>query len=376
VEITQDSMRFCSDIFFRARSDDDEIAARLANWEVPDATVRQEADRLRTLLAAGYDGPAAVLFVGQIDIDSSLIADAALTRVDRFVTNIRQTLNSRKLLLKPHPSDPKRADLLTLYEHFPESRFIAGNIYSLLASPAIDQVVILSSSVAAEAPMSDKPVLQLITPDVHRVPPETMSRFHRVDARVTSIALWGDVLDGMPSFMFLDTPPSPLRRLFSMSWGYARDMTTPVSRQIADGEVISFATSGRGRDLCLFGWSEPEPWGVWSDGTVALLQFDPSDDFPTFVIEIAFAPFVPGAAHSLSLTIRPRAGVPLEVIATIFNSDIVTIVRIPITSRQGPVELLFRLSERISPSQLGTADDSRLLGVGLDRLTIRRATAS
>jgi hypothetical protein len=314
--------------------------------------------------------------VGQVDIDSSLIADATLTRIDQFITAMQQTIRGRKLLLKPHPSAPKSDDLLTLYEHFPGSRFIAGNIYSLLASPAIDQVVTLSSSVAAEAPMFDKPVLQLITPDIHRVPPGMVSRFYRVDARVTSIAFWGDVLDGMPPFMFLDAPPSPLRRLFSVSWGYARDMTTPVSREIAEGEAISFATSGRGRDLCLFGWSEPEPWGVWSDGPVAMLQFDPPDDFANFVIEIAFAPFVPDAAHPLSLIICPRAGFPLEEIAATFHSDEVATVWIPITSRQGPVELVFRFSERTSPSQLGTADDSRLLGVGLHRLTIRRATAS
>ena len=115
----------------------------------------------------------------------------------------------------------------------------------------------LSSSVAAEAPMFDKSALQLITPDLHALPAEMVSRFHRVDARATSLAFWGDIIDAMPSFMFLDTPPPPLRQRFSVRWGYTPDMTAPLSRRIAEGEVVSFAKGGRGQDLCLFGWSEP-----------------------------------------------------------------------------------------------------------------------
>ncbi len=293
VEITQDSIRFCPDLFFRVRTNDPAITTRLARWEVPDAAVRTEADRLRSKLPAAYDGPAATLFVGQVDINSSLIADAALTRVDRFIPELEQTLEGRRLLLKPHPMAPKSGDLLSLYEHFPNARFIAGNIYALLASPAIERVVTLSSSVAAEAPMFDKPVRQLITPDIHTIPGAMASRFHRVDARATSIAFWGDLLDGMPSFMFLDAPPPPLRQRFSVSWGYGREMIAPVSRRIAENEVVSFARGGRGRDLCLFGWSDPEPWGVWSDGGVALLQFDPPADLGSGVAEIVLAPFVP-----------------------------------------------------------------------------------
>ena len=334
--------------------------------------MRTEADRLRSKLPAAYDGPAATLFVGQVDINSSLIADAALTRVDRFIPELEQTLEGRRLLLKPHPMAPKSGDLLSLYEHFPNARFIAGNIYALLASPAIERVVTLSSSVAAEAPMFDKPVRQLITPDIHTIPGAMASRFHRVDARATSVAFWGDLLDGMPSFMFLDAPPPPLRQRFSVSWGYGREMIAPVSRQIVENEVVSFARGGRGRDLCLFGWSDPEPWGVWSDGGVALLQFDPPADLGSGVAEIVLAPFVPDSDHPLSLTVAARGS--HDITAT-FHSAAATTISVPIAGTTGAVELLFRFSDRVSPRQFGTADDDRLLGVGLHRMTIRRTAA-
>ena len=223
--------------------------------------------------------------------------------------------------------------------------------------------------------MFGKPVLQLITPDIHALPAGMVSRFHRVDARATSIAFWGDIVDGMPSFMFLDTPPPPVRQRFSVSWGYAGDMTVPVSRRVAEGEEISFATGGRGRDLCLFGWSEPEPWGVWSDGTIAMLQFDPPPDIETFVVEIVLAPFVPDAAHPLTLTVCSRGGDPQRNVSFAFDSGELSAIELPITGG-GPVELLFRFSARASPRQLGLGDDTRLLGAGLHRLMLRRATGA
>jgi len=378
VDITQDPMRFCPDLFFRVRGNDPTMTARVAKWEVSDATVRTEADRLQARIVPGRHGAASVLFVGQVEIDSSLIANATLTRVDRFITEIEQELAGRALLLKPHPMAPKSQDLLTLYKNFPKSRFIVENIYALLASPTIEHVVTLSSSVAAEAPMFGKTVRQLVTPDTHALPAGIVSRFHRVDARITSTAFWGDILDGMPSFMFVENPPRPLRRYFSVRWGYSPEMTAPVSRRIAVGEEIVFAIDGRGRDLCLFGWSDPEPWGIWSDGAVAILQFDPPGDLSSFLIEIVFAPYVPDKAHTLTMTICPRAGGSLDNISRTFDSGEVTTVVVPITTLQdtGPVELLFQFPDRISPHQLGLGDDTRLLGAGLHRLTIRRAPAA
>ena len=221
--------------------------------------------------------------------------------------------------------------------------------------------------------MFGKPVVQLITPDIHAVPAGMVSRFHRVDARVTSIAFWGSLLDGVPPPMVPDAPARPLRRLFSVTWGYARDMIAPVSRRITDGETISFASGGRGRDLCLFGWSDPEPWGVWSDGPVAMLQFNPPDDLATFMVEIDLAPFVPDTEHPLSMTVWPRADATVDPVALSFQSGEVTKLRIPISAGPGSVELLFRFSGLISPRQLGLGDDSRLLGAGLHRLTLRRS---
>jgi hypothetical protein len=290
-----------------------------------------------------------------------------LTRIGPFIGDIEHSLAGRMLLLKAHPMEPKSADLLALYEHFPRARFTADNIYALLASPAIQRVVTISSSVAAEAPMFDKTAQRLITPDLHSLPSGIVSRFHRVDARSTSIAYWADILDAMPSFMFLDEPPPPLRQRFSVNWGYSRDMTVPVSRRIARGETVGFATGSRGSDMCLFGWSDPEPWGVWSDGAEAMLQFDPPEGVEA--VEIELSPFVPDQAHPLEMTLCPRAGSPLESASFEFHSGEAVVIEVPVPPGGGTVELLFRFPQRVSPHQLGLGDDQRLLGVGLRRLT-------
>ena len=223
--------------------------------------------------------------------------------------------------------------------------------------------------------MFDKPALQLITPDLHALPAEMVSRFLRVDARATSLAFWGDVIDAMPSLMFLDTPPPPLRQRFSVRWGYTPDMTAPLSRRIAEGEVVSFAKGGRGQDLCLFGWSEPEPWGVWSDGAVAMLRFGPPADFETFVVELEFMPFVPDTTHPLTLTICPRLDEPRRDVTFTFHSGSLTTITLPLRGL-GPVELMLRFSDLSSPRHFGLGDDARLLGVGLHRMTVQRAKGS
>ena len=112
VEITQDPIRFCPDLFFRIRSNDPGIVSRLAKWEISDTAVRREAARLRDRIVAGYEGPGSGTFRGPGRHHSSLIADATLTRVDAFIDRIAQTVGQRKLLLKPHPMTPKSDDLL------------------------------------------------------------------------------------------------------------------------------------------------------------------------------------------------------------------------------------------------------------------------
>ena len=369
LDITQDPIRFCPDLFFRIRGNLPDIETKLSAWRVPDATVSAEAARLRAGISSGYDGSPAVLFTGQVNIDSSLIANARLTRITPFIDQIDQLRKGRTLLLKPHPMAPNSQDLLTLYDQFPDSRYITTNIYSLLAAPAIEQIVTLSSSTASEAVWFDKPALSLITPDILAPPPSVVSPFHRVDARLTSTAFWAGLLHDMPAFIFMEPPPKPLRQLFSPSWGYTRDMMTPVSKNVAINETISFAQGGRGAEIELFGWSTPEDWGVWSDGPIAMLQFilpdAATDPNQTLAVELTFGPFVPDAAHPLDVTIATRHGSK----HLLFETDAPVIMTLPVTS--GVVELRFNVPDCQSPHALGMNPDTRLLGIGLQRLTPR-----
>ena len=113
--------------------------------EIWDTAVRREAARLRDRIVAGYEGRGRCLRGPgrhRLQPDRRCHADP----VDVFIDLIAQTVGPRKLLLKPHPMTPKSDDLLKLYRHFPRPN-VPGNIYALLTSPAIEQIVTLSSSV-------------------------------------------------------------------------------------------------------------------------------------------------------------------------------------------------------------------------------------
>ena len=311
-------------------------------------------------------------------IDSSLIAGAGVARVEPFLDKIGDRLYDRPLLLKPHPLAPKSTDLLALYRHFPRARFVDDNIYALLARSGVADVVTLSSSVAAEAPFFGKQVTALIMPDMLGPPPDSVSRFHRVGAGVTTTAFWGSVLHDMPGFMFVEAPPRPVRSRFSVGWGFVADMAAVAPRDVAEGETVSFAKGGRGPPLCLVGWSEPEPWGLRSDGTEALLQFVPPAGWNAFVAELTLTPHVPDPDRPLAVSVIARGDGTEEAMSFRFETQEPTVDEIPLTggAMPGPIELLFRIADPVSPRQGNGGDDDRKLGLGLHKLTVRRLASA
>ncbi len=370
LDLGQDPIRFCPDLFLRVRGNDPALARKLTGWIVPDSAIQAAAGALKTRLGGNRDRPSGVLFAGQMPIDSSLIATAAVAHAGSFFDRIEQRVNGRDLLLKPHPSAPNSPDLIALYQRFPDARFIDDNIYALLSHAGIEDVVTLSSSVATEAPYFGKTALPLINADHLAISPDAVSAFHRIDARVGTTAFWGALIDDLPAFMFVEAPARPLRQRFSVSWGFASDMDAIVRRQVAEGETIDFHASGRGPALCLFGWSEPEPWGIWSDGEAALLQFVPDPRSRQFVAKIALVPHVPKLACPLHVTVQTRAGGANDSRSFTFRTNERTEIEIPITmnDRSGVMELMFRIT---NPARPPNSADQRRLGIGLHQMELQ-----
>jgi hypothetical protein len=120
------------------------------------------------------------------------------------------------------------------------------------------------------------------------------------------------------------------------------------------------------------GWSQPEPWGVWSDGVRAqlLLQIKP-EDFPTGVrIQFSFTSYVSKARDQrLEISLAGR-----KLASRTFNeSQPQQLVEIDLDSSSinpsATTRLDLSIPDAIAPAESGGAD-KRQLGVGLTNVRV------
>ena len=359
VDLSIDSARFGPELFLRVRTSDRELADLLRHAHVPDAALADavEAMRDRCGTSAGVTGEA-VLFAGQTDADATLIENARLRSVEPFVDRIRELVQPGwRLLLKPHPYARSHAALRMLHGAVPGSVFVQDNIYALLSATAVRQVVTLSSGVAVEARLFGKPAERLLRPDRDAGSPDL------AESRVTLAGLAAALRQR------LGGEPCRLRSAAGQSWGYSLDPRRP-RRTIFAGQSLRFDVNGAGNDLCTFGWSRPDPGGLWSEGSFAVMLVQPQE--PGLVLTLDLVPFVPRGHGPVTLTVRGVAGAPLQRVFRAWRRER---IRLELPATSGPVEVEFTLSETTSPAARGISPDRRELGVQLLGATVARGAA-
>ncbi|MEJ8854752.1 DUF6311 domain-containing protein [Variovorax robiniae] len=130
---------------------------------------------------------------------------------------------------------------------------------------------------------------------------------------------------------------------------------------------------GEGSNYLGSGWSNPEKWGNWSDGSTAELIIPLGDRIPESLTIEWFA-FVSKAhpKQSVEVVIGGMSIRKFEVTSPDRNIVEIEIPRSAIDSngydRRLPVQ--FKLSNSVSPLALGISDDSRNLGIGILALTV------
>jgi hypothetical protein len=363
IDVSIDSIRFCDDLFFRMRSNDPTLQAKIASRSVPTALIASAAESLKSGISPLPNQPDAVLFAGQIPDDSSLIAESRIQTATAFADRLATVAAGRQILVKPHPYALGNEDLAALHQAIPGSRFTRANIYALLAAPWVKAVTTLSSSVASEAYFFGKDVTRLIEPDVESIEPATIASFERVDASVASVPFWAGLLEQVPPDGAGAVPISPLRRIFSVSWGYAGAASDTVPPRLERGE-----TTANVEPFCVFGWSGVEPDGIWSDGKLAVIHI-PADGAASTLI-LTLNGFVPDDAHPQTLDIitEPGAVTKREVLTTEASREVrIDILAAPAGTQS---EVSIRLDEAVSPAAFGMGPDERRLGVKLRRMQI------
>ncbi len=374
IDVSIDPIRFAPDLFLQMRTNDAKLERLLQRHHRSAASLQPHAARLRSRLAPpgdAHEEAPAVLFVGQTDIDASLVCGGKLTRIDRFIDAIRALLaDGHRLLLKPHPYGRSHPDIQTLRRAFPAATTISDNIYALLSASQVQHVVTLSSGVAREAVLFGKAATALITPDNTRAAlgSALVSRHYRIGVEALGPAFWrGLQTEPVPA------PPGciaggTLRRSVGQNWGYAA--APRFSRyRLAAGQTLGFAQGGDGLDLCTLGWSTPEPAGLWSDGPLATMLVDTGGKPLDLVLDARA--FLPHGHGPLTIEIRTCPAASAVQRRTCHRWRWLRLV-IPLPAVHGRTEVAFHFTGTSRPVDAGLANDTRSLGLRLIKATLRQ----
>jgi Glycosyl transferase family 2 len=136
---------------------------------------------------------------------------------------------------------------------------------------------------------------------------------------------------------------------------------------------LGFGRGGAGLAVLGEGWSEPEEWGTWSVARFCSLRLA-IRPLPVAPVTMALAcrGFVT-AAHP-SLAVRTQAGTAAPVEREFTLAAPAAEWRLLLDpagfAPDGSVRISFTISEPHSPAELGASDDTRPLGLGIERLWI------
>ena len=139
------------------------------------------------------------------------------------------------------------------------------------------------------------------------------------------------------------------------------------------GFEINFTPAGNGSLFTGDGWSQPEPWGTWTDGGNAVLKIHLRErPRQSIRIEVRARGFVVPRRHP---SLRVQVGINGFSVAELKLTS-------PDSMRHGVTlpagkfvpgenEITFEIAEPASPEQLGVSADRRRLGLGVERITFQ-----
>jgi len=150
-------------------------------------------------------------------------------------------------------------------------------------------------------------------------------------------------------------------------------LRAPGSPGIEEVYATGFGAGATGASFLTTGWSSPERAFTWSVGTESVIEIPPlPESGETLVIQLGLRPFVaPPALPSQRLEISVDG-------RTIGACDLRTqaLVEFELPAdparAQAPITVMLGIPGATAPRPLTGAEDDRVLGICLDRLTIRR----
>lgn len=148
------------------------------------------------------------------------------------------------------------------------------------------------------------------------------------------------------------------------------DLLPPLSL----GQQVSLHQSGKGLAYLGRGWSNPEPWGTWSEGKMATLLLPIPDGQPPGSIQLTLRPLVSPSHPAQHVTILVNGDIAAR-ISLRHTHERKLNVAVPQSAlkkadERGYLKLKFKLPDAARPKALGLNGDTRQLAIGLSSLTL------
>lgn len=142
------------------------------------------------------------------------------------------------------------------------------------------------------------------------------------------------------------------------------------------GDLVSISGVEGGHIYDSSGWSVPESWGTWTDGTNASIDLRlPNIQSDSLTLNFMSHAFIVPTHPSLHVTVLVNDH-PLHTFEYSYprdTNDSLRSVTIPsnlLAKSKGVLKIDFQVSNPVSPSSLGLSTDSRTLGLGLAWLEV------
>lgn len=384
LEIAQ--LRLSPQLRFRARTNDPGLQETLQALQHP---LGEHVTHVQTALSgrAANDASQGVkrgVFLGQKQLDLALVEQGRLRcphDPDLLEQLKRLTGDLDELHILPHPESRNRVGhLLPLIEALPNAVIGGSNSYAMLAHPDTVRAIGLSSSSLREAALLGVEAKALILPDRDNPAclPATLTDWVEVDDALFS----PEVLAGFAAGEGLPSPARQGAGLIEARMGVSQRTlakAAPIRQlpQLQPGRSFALGTQAGAALECLqFGWSQPEPWGIWSEGQTAALAFRCTTEAPCRLI-------LEGRLfhHRVTdYTVRPDVearvcanGQACPVTLQITEQNWQAVVDLPDGLTDAPIFVHFLITGACAPSLLALAPDGRKLGIGLHGIEIAQA---
>ncbi len=237
VDFSMHPIRFMPDVFFAVQTNHAKVFEALKPHHTASADYYDWADILLAN-AVKMKKPkvpeGATLLIGQTNVDRSLIFDGKLRNLSDFREQLAGILDPEKpVLYKPHPYNPHGFGLYESGIPFERVHWTSDNIYTLLASENVEQVLGVSSSVMIEAPYFDK-ASKFLARSPFSIPEKAEDakpgEFFSIYDGCFNADFWRDILAGVmpvtaPDGRRFQRPAHMLRTSLRNFWGF-NEMST------------------------------------------------------------------------------------------------------------------------------------------------------